>query len=109
MFTHCNEFLKKEGKFIGSEYKKMLYREYTDETFTKPKERSADMEHLRTMGPMIHGKVGEKVKIVLKNMAKRPYSIHAYGVKTDSPQSIVLNVSTQYSSCYYYSPKKKKF
>jgi len=26
------------------------------------------------------------VKIVFKNMAKRPYSIHAHGVKTDSPQ-----------------------
>uniref|UniRef100_A0A672P7W1 Transmembrane 4 L6 family member 1-like n=1 Tax=Sinocyclocheilus grahami TaxID=75366 RepID=A0A672P7W1_SINGR len=81
-----NEFLKKEGKFIGSKYKKVLYREYTDDTFTKPKERSADMEHLGIMGPMIHGKVGEKVKIVFKNMAKRPYSIHAHGVKTDSPQ-----------------------
>jgi len=41
---------------------------------------------LLTSGPMIHGKVGEKVKIVFKNMAKRPYSIHAHGVKTDSPQ-----------------------
>lgn len=41
---------------------------------------------LLTLGPMIHGNVGEKVKVVFKNMAKRPYSIHAHGVKTDSPQ-----------------------
>ncbi|KAA0712528.1 Ceruloplasmin [Triplophysa tibetana] len=81
-----NMFLKKDGKFIGSKYKKVLYREYTDETFTKPKERPADMEHLGIMGAMIHGNVGEKVKVVFKNMAKRPYSIHAHGVKTDSPQ-----------------------
>ncbi|XP_051550371.1 ceruloplasmin [Myxocyprinus asiaticus] len=81
-----NDFLKKEGKFIGSKYKKVLYREYTDETFTKPKERPADMEHLGIMGPMIHGDVGEKVKVVFKNMAMRPYTIHAHGVKTDSPQ-----------------------
>lgn len=45
-----NEYLKKDGKFIGSKYKKVLYREYTDETFTKPKERPADMEHLGIMG-----------------------------------------------------------
>lgn len=38
------------------------------------------------LGAMIHGYVGEKVKVVFKNMAKRPYSIHAHGVKTDSPQ-----------------------
>ncbi len=50
IFSPGNEFLKKEGKFIGSKYKKVLYREYTDETFTKPKERSADMEHLGIMG-----------------------------------------------------------
>lgn len=36
-------------------------------------------------GPMIHGNVGEKVKVVFKNLATRPYSIHAHGVKTDSP------------------------
>lgn len=36
-------------------------------------------------GPMIHADVGDKVKIVFKNMASRPYSIDAHGVKTDSP------------------------
>lgn len=39
-------------------------------------------------GPMLHGNVGEKVKIVFKNMARRPYSIHAHGVKTESPQVV---------------------
>uniref|UniRef100_A0A673M8V6 ferroxidase n=1 Tax=Sinocyclocheilus rhinocerous TaxID=307959 RepID=A0A673M8V6_9TELE len=99
-----NEFLKKEGKFIGSKYKKVLYREYTDDTFTKPKERSADMEHLGIMGPMIHGKVGEKVKIVFKNMAKRPYSIHAHGVKTDSPQ-VALTRPGETQTYTWYLPK----
>uniref|UniRef100_A0A672KPZ0 Ceruloplasmin n=1 Tax=Sinocyclocheilus grahami TaxID=75366 RepID=A0A672KPZ0_SINGR len=101
---HSNEFLKKEGKFIGSKYKKVLYREYTDETFTKPKERSADMEHLGIMGPMIHGKVGEKVKIMFKNMAKRPYSIHAHGVKTDRPQ-VALTRPGETQTYTWYLPK----
>lgn len=34
---------------------------------------------------MIHADVGDKVKVVFKNMASRPYSIHANGVKTDAP------------------------
>ena len=33
---------------------------------------------------MIHAKTGEKVKVVFKNMASRPYSIQAHGVKTDT-------------------------
>lgn len=36
-------------------------------------------------GPMIHADVGDKVKVVFKNMATRPYSIHAHGVKTETP------------------------
>lgn len=44
------------------------------------------VDKLNLAGPMIHGNVGEKVKVVFKNLAKRPYSIHAHGVKTDSPQ-----------------------
>lgn len=36
-------------------------------------------------GPMIHADVGDKVNVVFKNMASRPYSIHSHGVKTDTP------------------------
>lgn len=34
---------------------------------------------------MIHADVGDKVTVVFKNMATRPYSIHAHGVKTETP------------------------
>ncbi|XP_061096678.1 ceruloplasmin [Conger conger] len=81
-----NAFLNKEDRFIGSQYKKVLYREFTDDSFTTQKERPADEEHLGVLGPFIHGEVGDKVKVVFKNMATRPYSIHAHGVKTDKPE-----------------------
>ncbi|XP_036371952.1 ceruloplasmin [Megalops cyprinoides] len=81
-----NAFIDKEDRFIGSKYKKVLYREFTDDTFTKPKERPADEEHLEILGPFIRAEVGDKVTIVFKNMASRPYSIYAHGVKTESPQ-----------------------
>lgn len=50
--THSpgSKFLNKGGNFIGSKYKKVLYREYTDESFTKPKDRPADLEHLGILG-----------------------------------------------------------
>uniref|UniRef100_A0AAQ5XIC1 ferroxidase n=1 Tax=Amphiprion ocellaris TaxID=80972 RepID=A0AAQ5XIC1_AMPOC len=78
-------FLDQQGGFIGSRYKKVVYRQYTNDKFTKQVERTADMEHLGIMGPMIHANVGDKVKVVFKNMATRPYSIHANGVKTETP------------------------
>ncbi|XP_069331456.1 ceruloplasmin isoform X2 [Eulemur rufifrons] len=80
-----NAFLDKEEFFIGSKYKKVVYRQYTDSTFRVPVERKAEEEHLGILGPQLHADVGEKVKIIFKNMATRPYSIHAHGVKTESP------------------------
>ncbi|GCC38702.1 hypothetical protein chiPu_0017218 [Chiloscyllium punctatum] len=70
---------------IGPKYKKVVYREYTDKTFTKQKKRTTKEEHLEIQGPLLHAKDGDKLKIVFKNLASRPYSIHAQGVKTDNP------------------------
>ncbi|XP_041038821.1 ceruloplasmin [Carcharodon carcharias] len=70
---------------IGPKYKKVVYREYTDKTFTQQKERTTKERHLEIQGPLLHAKVGDKLKIVFKNLASRPYSIHAQGVKTDGP------------------------
>lgn len=78
-------FVSQQGGFIGSRYKKVVYREFTNDKFTTEVTRPADMEHLGIMGPMIHVDAGVKVKIVFKNMASRAYSIHAHGVKTDTP------------------------
>uniref|UniRef100_A0A4W3I8S3 Ceruloplasmin n=1 Tax=Callorhinchus milii TaxID=7868 RepID=A0A4W3I8S3_CALMI len=71
---------------IGSRYKKVVYREYTDQTFTKQKIRPAGEEHLEIQGPLLHAKVSDRIKIVFKNLATRPYSIHANGVKTNSQE-----------------------
>ncbi|KAG8511404.1 Ceruloplasmin [Galemys pyrenaicus] len=79
-----NVFLDKGEFYIGSTYKKVVYRQYTDSTFRVPMERKAEEEHLGILGPQLHADVGDKVKIIFKNMATRPYSIHAHGVKTDS-------------------------
>ncbi|XP_027731626.1 ceruloplasmin isoform X1 [Vombatus ursinus] len=79
-----NAFLDKGELFIGSKYKKAVYRQYTDSTFSTPTERKEEEEHLGVLGPQLFGYVGGKVKIVFKNMASRPYSIHAHGVKTSN-------------------------
>uniref|UniRef100_A0A672PMP3 ferroxidase n=1 Tax=Sinocyclocheilus grahami TaxID=75366 RepID=A0A672PMP3_SINGR len=75
-------FLEQSENLIGGKYKKVVFREYIDETFTKRKPRHPEEEHLEIMGPIIRAEVGERIQVVFKNNARRPYSIHAHGVKT---------------------------
>lgn len=49
-FSPGNPFLNKGDKFIGSKYKKAVYREYTDSTFSTPKKRMQEEEHLGILG-----------------------------------------------------------
>ena len=68
-------------KRIGNKYKKAMFQEYTDATFTTKKERKTDYEkHLGIMGPVIKAEVGHTIEVLFKNMASREYSIHADGL-----------------------------
>lgn len=75
-------FVEKGTNRIGSRYKKVVYREYTDETFKVRKTRPPSQKHLEIMGPLIKAEVGDQIIITFKNNAKRPYSITAHGVKS---------------------------
>jgi FtsP/CotA-like multicopper oxidase with cupredoxin domain len=50
-------------------------------------------------GQPIHANVGDKVKIIFKNKATRPYSIHAHGVKTESPTVAPTLPGTRGAGC----------
>lgn len=74
-------FVEKGANRIGSRYKKVVYREYTDDTFRVQKNRQPSQQHLGILGPIIKAEVGEQIEITFKNKASRPYSITAHGVK----------------------------
>lgn len=101
-------FVEKGKNRIGSRYKKVVYREYTDDSFTVQKKRQPSQQHLgiigklsfslcrfflnrkrvkeiqvffSPVGPIIKAEVGEQIVITFKNKASRPYSISAHGVK----------------------------
>lgn len=65
---------------IGRVYKKAIYREYTDATFTKLKARPPDEQYLGLVGPILRGEVGDTIKVVFRNNASHPYSMHPHGV-----------------------------
>ncbi len=68
---------------IGHVYHKVLYREYTDSTFSELKPRSPDWEHLGFLGPLLRAQVGDTIRVVFRNHADRPYSMHPHGVFYD--------------------------
>uniref|UniRef100_A0A4W6C3F6 Coagulation factor VIII, procoagulant component n=1 Tax=Lates calcarifer TaxID=8187 RepID=A0A4W6C3F6_LATCA len=66
-------------KFLP-EYKKVVFRGYSDETFLNPTGRGELQEHLGIMGPFIRAEINDFVTVVFKNKASRPYSFHLQGV-----------------------------
>jgi len=64
----------------GSTYRKALFREYTDSSFRTLKPRPAAWEHLGILGPLLRAEVGDTIRVVFRNHASRPYSMHPHGV-----------------------------
>uniref|UniRef100_A0A8B9F5T0 ferroxidase n=1 Tax=Amazona collaria TaxID=241587 RepID=A0A8B9F5T0_9PSIT len=77
----CSECNVSSALPIGSKYKKVVYREYTNGNFTQRKVRTEEEEHLEILGPLLHAEVGDSVLVVFKNKASRPYSITAHGIE----------------------------
>ncbi len=62
---------------IGRVYRKAVYREYTDGTFATRKPRPSQDEYLGLLGPILRAEVGDTIRVIFKNNASRPYSMHA--------------------------------
>ncbi len=73
-------FAKAPPLAVGTTFHKVLYREYTDSSFTTLKPRLPEWEHLGFLGPAIHAVVGDTIRVVFRNNAHRPYSVHPHGV-----------------------------
>jgi manganese oxidase len=65
---------------ISTTYQKVLYREYTDSSFATLKPRPPEWAHLGFLGPLIRGVVGDTIRVVFRNNASRPFSVHPHGV-----------------------------
>ena len=73
-------FAKSKPMPVSSSYKKTLFREYTDSSFTTLKPRPPEWAHLGFLGPVVRGVVGDTIKIVFKNNGHSPFSMHPHGV-----------------------------
>ncbi|KAL8191120.1 UNVERIFIED_CONTAM: hephaestin-like 1, partial [Gekko kuhli] len=76
-------FVKRGPDRIGRVYKKAIFREFTDETFSQ---EIAKPSWLGFLGPVLTAEERDTFIIHMKNFASRPYSVHAHGAfyKKDS-------------------------
>lgn len=81
----ANVFVQSGPDRIGATYRKALYREYTDGSFSTLKPIPPEWQHLGVLGPLIRAVVGDTIKIVFKNNTGcdpecRGYTMHPHGV-----------------------------
>ena len=76
-------FAKATPQPVSTVYQKVLYREYTDSTFRTLYPRPPEWQHLGFLGPLIRAVVGDTIRVVFRNNAHRPFSIHPHGVFYD--------------------------
>jgi manganese oxidase len=64
-------------------YIKVVYHEYTSDSFTTLKQRAPEWEHLGILGPVIRAEVGDVIKVVFKNNSRLICSMHPHGLQYD--------------------------
>jgi manganese oxidase len=62
-------------------FRKAVYREYLDSSFTTPKPRAPEWEHLGIVGPVLRAEVGDTFRVVFRNNGRYPFSMHPHGVQ----------------------------
>ncbi|XP_054244776.1 coagulation factor VIII isoform X2 [Indicator indicator] len=75
-------FLKAADPWRGrrkafQQYRKVVFREYMDDSFTQPLLRGELDEHLGILGPYIRAEVEDVIMVTFKNLASRPFSFHS--------------------------------
>uniref|UniRef100_A0AAX7VWW0 ferroxidase n=1 Tax=Astatotilapia calliptera TaxID=8154 RepID=A0AAX7VWW0_ASTCA len=80
------QYLSQSPTRIGGKYKKAVYTQYKDETFTEKSENKQRKNELGILGPVIRAQIRDIITIVFKNMASRPYSIYPHGLTIEKSQ-----------------------
>jgi FtsP/CotA-like multicopper oxidase with cupredoxin domain len=85
-------FVENGPQRIGRTYRKVVYREYTDASFTTTRPREPKWDHLGIVGPVLRGEAGDRLKVVFKNNAHFPFSMHPHGVLYDQASDGVKGI-----------------
>ncbi|XP_039872300.1 coagulation factor VIII isoform X1 [Simochromis diagramma] len=70
-----SRYLPSASHHLSYQYKKVVYVEYTDGSFTQRKDPDSPL-----LGPILKGKVNDQFHITFKNLASRPFNIYPNGL-----------------------------
>uniref|UniRef100_A0A452URJ8 Coagulation factor VIII n=1 Tax=Ursus maritimus TaxID=29073 RepID=A0A452URJ8_URSMA len=68
------------------QFKKVVFQEFTDGSFTQPLYRGELNEHLGLLGPYIRAEVEDNIMVTFKNQASRPYSFYSSLISYEEDQ-----------------------
>ncbi|XP_006900063.1 PREDICTED: coagulation factor VIII [Elephantulus edwardii] len=69
-----------------SQFKKVVFQEFADNSFTQPLYRGELNEHLGLLGPYIRAEVEDYIVVTFKNQASRPYSFYSSLISYEDDQ-----------------------
>ncbi|XP_069550600.1 coagulation factor VIII [Brachyistius frenatus] len=70
-----SRYLPAASHHLGYRYKKVMYVEYTDGSFTQTKNTTQTL-----LGPLLKGNVNDQFHIIFRNLASRPFNIYPNGL-----------------------------
>uniref|UniRef100_G3TEU8 Coagulation factor VIII n=1 Tax=Loxodonta africana TaxID=9785 RepID=G3TEU8_LOXAF len=68
------------------QFKKVVFQEFTDGSFTRPVYRGELNEHLGLLGPYLRAEVEDNIMVTFKNQASRPYSFYSSLISYEEDQ-----------------------
>uniref|UniRef100_A0A6Q2XRZ2 F5/8 type C domain-containing protein n=1 Tax=Esox lucius TaxID=8010 RepID=A0A6Q2XRZ2_ESOLU len=80
LYCHKRRHDKSGDNERQTKFSKVVFRGYLDSLFSMPQIRGEMDEHLGILGPVIKAEVGQMIMVFFRNLASRPYSLHANGV-----------------------------
>ncbi|XP_028641087.1 coagulation factor VIII [Grammomys surdaster] len=69
-----------------AQFKKVVFQEFTDGSFSQPLYRGELNEHLGLLGPYIRAEVEDNIMVTFKNQASRPYSFYSSLISYEEDQ-----------------------
>uniref|UniRef100_A0A3B3ZUE7 Coagulation factor V n=1 Tax=Periophthalmus magnuspinnatus TaxID=409849 RepID=A0A3B3ZUE7_9GOBI len=88
-------YLPEAPHHLDYKYKKVVYVEYSDESFTKRVGSSTTL-----LGPFLKGKINDQFHITFKNLASRPFNIY--------PNGLTKHLSVKGFPLFCHNPEAEK-
>ena len=97
---YLNDSLINRNDRVGSIYSKLVYKQYTDDTYTTEIPTNPSFGYL---GPLLRAEVGEVIKVHFWNILDISVTVHPHGVRYDkNKEGRYILIYTHTNSYLYF-------